>query len=136
MEGQEILCPISDTIANFDIFGQLTWSTRLNGESQIAVWVYDERELICKGGVSSPKYRSRFTETLVPTLPVVINACSNMFRTKFESLSWLCPLRLTFLSSGRERFFEASAGDRVNNFLTIGTALRSIVKTNYYGYDY
>lgn len=40
------------------------------------------------------------------------------------------------MSSGRERFFEASAGDRVNNFLTIGTALRSIVKTNYYGYDY
>lgn len=57
------------------------------------------------GGVSSPKYRTRFTEALVPALPAVIKACSNMFRATFESLFWVSPLRMTFMSSGRERFF-------------------------------
>ena len=101
---------------------------------QIAVWVCDERELICQGVVSSPKYRSRFTEALVPALAAVIKACSNMFRA-FQSRSRVSPLRMTFMGSGQERFFEASAGDRSWNFPTNETVLRRIVKTNCYGYD-
>ncbi|MGB7710182.1 MAG: hypothetical protein WBL95_11715 [Microcoleus sp.] len=54
------------------------------------------------GGVSSPKYRSRFTEALVPALPAVIKAGSNMFRATFQSLFWVSPLGMIVASCSQK----------------------------------